>query len=139
MKASSLRQSAITHRRRGATAVEFAMVFPIAIMFFVGSIEFARANQVKNATAFSAYQGCRQAIIPGGTASAASASAQQVLNTNSISSSTIAVTPSTITDDTATITVTVSVSLNNVGWVTPFFTKGKTISRTCTLAREKTH
>jgi Flp pilus assembly protein TadG len=135
---SELRQPGVP--RKGATTVEFALVVPIMFAVFFGAIEFSRANQVTNATAFSAYQGCRQAIIPGGSVSAATAAAQQVLTSNLISSgTTITITPSTITDSTTTVTVDVSVSLDSVGWITPKFTKSKTITRSCTLTREKTN
>ncbi len=119
--------------------MEFALVLPIMFTLLFGSMEFARANQVKNATAFSAYQGCRQAIIPGGTAAAANSAVQQVLDANSIAGSTISVTPSTITDSTTTITVVVSVNLDSVGWIASMFTQGKIITRSCTLTREKTN
>lgn len=116
--------------------VEFALVFPILFTFFVASIEFARANQVKNVAAFSAYQGCRQAIIPGATAAGATSATQQALTASSITGSTITVNPSTIDSNTTTVTVTVSVQMNNVGWITPRFTKNATITRSCTLTRE---
>lgn len=124
--------------RRGAATVEFAIVAPIVLAVFVGAIEFARANQVANAAAFSAYTGCREGIIPGGSAAAATSASQKILDANFIGRSNITVTPSTITDTTTTITVAVSVSLDSVGWITPMFMKAKTIVRSCTLTREKT-
>ena len=42
--------------RRGATTVEFAVILPVLFTVMFGAIEFGRANQVTNATAFSAYQ-----------------------------------------------------------------------------------
>ncbi|WP_010584155.1 TadE family protein [Schlesneria paludicola] len=132
------RQPSPPSRRQGAATVEFAIVAPIVLAVFVGAIEFARANQIANAAAFSAYTGCRQGIIPGGSATAATSAAQTILDANFIGRSSITVTPSTITDTTTTITVGVAVSMDSVGWITPMFTKSKTILRSCTLTREKT-
>ena len=125
--------------RRGSSTVEFAIVFPIVFTVLVGAIEFTRVCQIANACAFSAYEGCRAAIIPGGTANSANAAAQQFLTANCIGSSTITITPSTIDDTTTTVTVNIAVNLNSVGWIAPAFTSGKIISRSCTLTREKTN
>lgn len=118
--------------------MEMALVLPIALITFVACIEFTRACQVANTCAFSAYQGCRAAIIPGGTAASANSAAQQFLNANAIGTSTITVTPSVIDDTTETVTVNIAVSLDKSGWIAPIFTHGKTVSRSCTLTREKT-
>lgn len=128
-----------TGRRRGATAVEFAIVAPILFLIFLGSIEIARANQTANATAYAAYQGCRRAIVPGATAANATAAAQSVLTANMIKGATITCNPSTITNATTTVTVQVSVPLSSNGWVVPKFTSGKTINRSCTMTRERTN
>ncbi len=124
--------------RSAATTVEFAVIAPLLFMVLLGSLEFARVNQVMNATSFSAYQGCRQAIVPGATASAATTEVNRVLSANLISSGTVTVNPSTITNSTETVTVTVAINLDSVCWIIPRFTTGKTITRTCTLTREKT-
>lgn len=125
--------------RGGAATVELALTLPIVLVVLVGGIEFTRACQVANACAFSAYEGCRAAIIPGGTASAATSAAQQFLTANSIGSSTITVTPSVIDDTTSTVTVNIAVKLDKSGWIAPIFTSGISVSRSCTLTREKTN
>lgn len=134
-----IRPNTVNAKRRGAATVEFALVLPVLLLLMFGSMEFARANQVANAAAFSAYQGCRQAIIPGGTVASATTAAKQVLNAQSISPSNIAVSPSVIDDTTTTVTILVSVNMNTVGWISPMFMKNKTITRGCTLTRETTN
>lgn len=126
-------------RRKGTTTVEFALVCPILFAFFCGAIEFGRANQIINAVALSSYQGCRRAIVPGATAANATTAVNAVLSSNLVSGATITVNPSTITNSTDEVTVTVSVNLSNNAWITPTFTAGKTITRSCTLTREKTN
>jgi len=56
-----------------------------------------------------------------------------------ISGATVTINPATITNATEEVTVTVSVNINNNAWITPTFTAGKTITRSCTLTREKTN
>ena len=111
--------------RNGTSTVEFALGLPIMLLLLFGAIEFARANQVVNAAAFSAYQGCRMAIIPGGNAAAATAATRQVLDAMSIGNATISVTPSPILDNTAAVTVLVSIQTDDVGWIAPMFTGGE--------------
>lgn len=125
--------------RRGATTVELAIVAPLMFTLFFASVEFGRANQVLNATSNAAYQGCRAAIIPGGTASTASTAATNYLAANLITGATITVNPSTITNTTTVITVTVSVPMNANSWVGQSFMAGKNVVRACTLTREKTN
>lgn len=125
--------------RRGATTVEFALVCPILFTLFCGAIEFARCNQIINAVALSSYQGCRRAIVPGATNANTTAAVNTVLGANLISGATVTINPATITNATEEVTVTVSVNINNNAWITPTFTAGKTITRSCTLTREKTN
>jgi Flp pilus assembly protein TadG len=124
-------------RRTGATAVEFALAAPLAFMLLCGSIEFGRANMVLNATANAAYQGARRAIVPGATSAQAISAANATLTASSVKSATVTVSPSTISTTTQTVSVTVSVPLNANSWMSAFFTKNISISRSCTLTRER--
>ncbi|MGC3967926.1 MAG: TadE/TadG family type IV pilus assembly protein [Pirellulales bacterium] len=126
-------------RRRGTTTVEFAIVCPLVFTFFFAAIEFARSNQILNTTSNAAYQGCRASIIPGATSATVTAEAKKYLDAGLISSATITVNPSTITNTTTAVTVTVSVPLNSNTWIGQTFTAGKTVTRSCTLTREKTN
>lgn len=125
--------------RKGTTTVEFALVCPILFAFFCGAIEFGRANQIMNAVALSSYQGCRRAIVPGATAANTTAAVNTVLSANLVSGATIVINPTTITNATEEVTVTVTVNLSTNAWITPTFTSGKTVTRACTLTREKTN
>lgn len=125
--------------RRGTSTVEFALVAPLLFMFLFASIEFARANQVMNATSNAAYHGCRRAIVPGATSATVVTAAQGVLNAGLVKNATITVNPSTITNTTLTVTVTVAVPMNSNNWVGQTFMGGKTVTRSCTLTREKTN
>lgn len=126
-------------RRSGAAAVEFALVASVLFMTLFGAIEFARLNQVVNATANAAYAGCRKAIIPGATVANASTSAQAILSANFINGATITVNPSSLSSSTTTVTVTIAVPVNSNSWSVTAFSKNMTITRSCTLTREKTN
>jgi len=52
-------------RRRGASAVEFAIVAPVAFMLILGLIEFGRALMVQHMLNNAARQGARVATIEG--------------------------------------------------------------------------
>jgi hypothetical protein len=108
-------------------------------MIFFGAVEFARLNQVVNGSAMAAYAGCRRLIVPGATAANATTEAQSILSAGLINGGTVTVTPSTITSTTTTVTVTVAVPMNSNGWTPPSFTKNMTITRACTMTREKTN
>lgn len=123
--------------RRGATAVEFALVCPMLFLTIFGIIEFARLNMVRNSIENSAFEGARNAIVPGATASAAEAASRQVLNAAMISTAQISVSPAVIDFTTPEVTVTVSVPLSSAGWLFVFSSKTSTFTRSITLKREE--
>lgn len=139
--ASSARPSrrSFLRRRDGAATVEFALVASTLFMIFFGAVEFARLNQVVNSAANAAYAGCRRAIVPGATAANATTDANTILSAGLVNGATVSVNPTTITTSTTQVTVTVAVPMNSNGWTPPSFTKNMTITRACTLTREKTN
>lgn len=52
-----------TRRRRGAAAVEFAIVAPIMLLAVFGLIEFGRMIMVKQSVTNAAREGCREAAL----------------------------------------------------------------------------
>ena len=54
-------------RRRGAVAVEFAILVTLFIVIALGIIEFGRAMQVHQVITNAAREGARRAIVPGAT------------------------------------------------------------------------
>lgn len=55
--------------RRGAAAVELALVAPIFLMLLAGIIEFGQAFQLKHTLSNAARRGARTAVAPGTTSS----------------------------------------------------------------------
>ncbi len=122
--------------RRGATLVEFAIVSPIAFFVIFGGIELSRISMIRNNAEIAVYEGARCGILPGASASKVRAVVDKYLNVIGIKKATVTVTPSTITGQTPQVTVSVSIPLAESTWVTGKLTKGRTITKTCTLNRE---
>jgi Flp pilus assembly protein TadG len=117
--------------------VEFAVVAPILFMFVFACIEFSRVNMIRNTIVNAAYEGARAGIVPGATASTATTRANTFLSGARISGATVTCNPATITSTTSTVAITVSVNVSNNLWLAPFYAKNMTISKTCTLTKEK--
>ena len=67
--------------RRGATAVEFALVLPIFVLFLMASFEFGWLNVVRHTADNAAYEAARYAMVPGATADEATQEAKSILKT----------------------------------------------------------
>ncbi len=122
-------------RRRGSATVEFAITFPLMLAFFGFFWEFARAEMIRQTTATAAYEGARQAIVEGGSATDARQAAQALLDAVAIRDARITVTPDVITSDTSSVRVSISVPLASNAWVTPFFIKDLNINASMTLSK----
>lgn len=116
--------------------MEFALVAPLLFLVFFASIEFMRANTIRNTAENAAYEGCRAGIIIGGTADAAETAALNILSTVGISGGTVTVTPEEISQNDPEITVAVEVPFaGNTFGISQFFTD-KTITVSTTMTRE---
>lgn len=123
--------------RRGAAAVEFAMVGTLLFGLVLTGMEFSRVNIIRHTIENAAYEGARRGIVPGATNAECVAAAQSYLDSVGIDVSTVVALPAVIDDSVTDITVTVSVDMNSVNaYVTPMFFAGKTLSSSITLPRE---
>ncbi|MCA9263303.1 MAG: pilus assembly protein [Planctomycetales bacterium] len=125
-----------TVRRRGSAAVEAALVLPLLIGLFVASIEFSRANTVRNSVENAAYEGARRSILPGCTVAQVEDSVQDALNAVNVSGFAVVVTPDPIDETTEEVTVTVTARLDENAYTVPQFFSGREVASTCTLRRE---
>lgn len=123
--------------RRGAALVEFALTAPLLFFILFASLEFARANMLRNTVEMAAYEGARRGIVPGATAEDVRDAARFPLATIFVRNASIDVEPETITDSTRTVTVTVSVPLDGNFWGPAVFFRGKTVSNSLTMPRER--
>ncbi len=100
-----------TARKRGAAAVEFAVVLPILLIMLFGIIEFGRIFTVRLSAQEAAREGCRLAVLQS-TEDPTSADGPVVTRITNIMESaglpfSYTIVPNTPGDPTVTVTVTV--------------------------------
>ena len=123
--------------RRGVTVVEFAFVAPVLFLLVFSAVEFARVNMIKHTIQNAAYESARRGIVPGATNDNVQAVADFFLASSSIKCANVVMSPPSIVPTTEEVTVSITVSLDSNGWIAPLFFKGKTVSASCTLERER--
>ncbi len=127
--------------RRGAAAVEFALVAPIFFLVIMGIIDFGRMMMVQNIMINAARAGARQAILSGSTTTQVQTTIANCLTPAGISGYTYSVSPSLSSSPapgTGTeMTVAVSVPWSNVTW-SGFLVwfNGSSISSTVVMTHE---
>jgi Flp pilus assembly protein TadG len=127
--------------RRGAAAVEFAIVAPVFFILVFGMIEYGRMVMVQQVITNAAREGARVGVLDG----SAYADVQTAVNNYLIAakiptgSTTITVTPNPPSSQTTgnPVTVTVAIPFKNVSWLpTPLYLGSTTLSATAVMRRE---
>ena len=105
--------------RRGAAAVEFALIAPLMLLFTFGMIEISRMMMVKNAATQATREGARMAILPSANAEAVRQRVREELQLMSINAATIEIEPEIISsaEPGSNVTVRVRISPESVSWV----------------------
>jgi Flp pilus assembly protein TadG len=125
-----------TQTRRGATAVELAIVAPILMLFVVATLELWRVNMIRFVAQQAAYQASRQGVVPGVQSATLEQAALDVMATVGAVDTQVDIQPPVILDTTDQITVTVNVPVASNGWIIPYFYQYPFISGRSTLTRE---
>ncbi len=125
--------------RRGASAVEFALVAPVFFMVLLGMIEFGRMAMVQQVITNAAREGARIAVFDGATKSKVTTKVDEYLAAASIRGAKVGVSPDP--PDSAgygeSVTVSVGVPFKDVSWLpAPFFLGGKTLQAESVMRRE---
>ncbi len=126
-----------SHFRRGAAAVEFAIVAPIFFMLLMASFEFSRLNVIRHTANNAAYEAARHAMVPGATAAEAVTKANSILRVVGARGAKITISPTVLGPEVDTINVRIDVPLNQNGWIAPRFTRGSTLTAQSTLRTER--
>jgi Flp pilus assembly protein TadG len=140
MNAIGTRRVRPSGSRRGAAAVEFAVVAPLLFLLILGIIEIGRMMMVQQVVTNAAREGCRKAVLAGATEDQVYAVIDNYLTGSGISGHTRAVSPS-LTGATMgeAVTVTVRVSYDNVTWL-PLgavqWMKGKQLQASVVMRKE---
>lgn len=125
--------------RRGAAAVEFAVVAPVFFLLVFGMIEYGRMVMVQQIITNASREGARIGVLDGSTSSDVTTAVQGYLTSAAIRGADVTVTPSPPSSAGygAPVTVNVSVGFNQVSWLpSPMFLGGKTLSATTVMRRE---
>lgn len=126
------------NRRRGATAVEFAIVAPVFFMTVFTCIEFTRLSMIRNMVQEASYFAARDAMVPGATEAECKASAERILSRLGGKSTRVIINDGNGLDDQSdTVSVTVSVPLSDSLLFFPFATEGMAISSKTTMKTER--
>jgi len=125
--------------RRGAAAVEFAVVSPVLFLLIFGMIEYGRMVMVQQVITNASREGARKAVLDGSTTSDVTTVVSNYLTSANISGATTTVSPSPPSNATygGTVTVTISVPYSSVSWLPHNFWLGsKTLTATSAMRRE---
>jgi Flp pilus assembly protein TadG len=125
-----------SHRRRGATAVEFAFCAPVLFVVVMAIIEFSRIYQLQQTSRQAAYETARAAIAPGATAAEAKKQGEQLLRAIGVKDGVVELEPATITPSTMSVTATVKVTPLSNSWFLKFFATGRPFVASATLDHE---
>jgi Flp pilus assembly protein TadG len=128
-------------QRRGAAAVEFAVVAPVFFLLVFGMIEYGRMVMVQQIITNAAREGTRTAVLDGSTTSSTKTAAINAMAAGNITVTTSNVTVSPDPPSSAAygdpVTVTVSVPFSQVSWLpSPMYLGSKTMTASTTMRRE---
>lgn len=119
--------------RCGVTTVEFSLVFPIALLFFLSLIALVQMFIIRNAVENAAYFGARKGIIAGTTEEEIRAVIAEEVRLGLVSN--FSATINRLGDN---VTVTVTVPMRGNSWVTAGFApQVVAISQSCTLQKQE--
>jgi Flp pilus assembly protein TadG len=107
----------IVPARRGAVAIEFALVLPIFLLLVFGVIEVGRMVMVYQILTNGAREGARYAIVPGRTEENTIAVMDDYFDNTTVGAATATISPAPEDADSGDmLTATVSVPFGDVAW-----------------------
>ena len=128
--------------RRGAAAVEFAIVAPVFFLLVFGMVEYGRMIMVQQVITNAAREGARVGVLDGSALSDVTTAVNNYLVASKIPiglSNEITVTPNPPSSQTTgnPVTVTVSIPFNKVSWLpTPLYLGSTMLTATSVMRRE---
>lgn len=125
--------------RRGAAAVEFALVAPLIFLFLFAGIEFGRLLMTLHGLEAAAREGCRVAVSWDVTQQDVEQTVAERLAAFGISDYTLTIDPSPLSSvcQWEPINVRITVTYNEVSWLpAPGYLRGITLAGSCTLPQE---
>jgi Flp pilus assembly protein TadG len=112
--------------------VEFAMVLPVILLMFLGSIELASLQYARHSMGYAAYEAARKGSIPGCSQAYAEQSAMQQLALVDLQQGAQV----TVTQTTSTVSAEVKVPSSMFSWGPIGYFADFVVVERCTLIRE---
>lgn len=124
--------------RQGAALVEFAVILPVLVLMFFGTVEACSMINLEQSLKVAAYEATRVALVPGTNSGNVSAAANQVLSDRRIAGGTVSMSPSDPSGAPtgSYISVTVSAPAAGNSLVGAWFYGGRTLSSTVQMMKE---
>jgi Flp pilus assembly protein TadG len=109
--------------RRGSSAVEFAMIAPLMILFTFGLVEVGRLMLVKQTMTHATREGARVAVRPNADITEVTQRIRDELLTLAIEDPVIETEPASLelAEPGAAVTVRVRVGISSVSWIPGYF------------------
>ena len=126
-------------KRKGAAAVEFALVAPIFFLLVFGMVEVGRAVMVQQVLTNASSEGARRAVLDGATAAEVTTFVNTYLTNASVSGATVSFPQGNpeAAGYGAPVEVRVSVPFGQVSWVpAPKYLSGQTLAASTIMRRE---
>ncbi len=129
-------------KRRGAAAVEFAIVASVFFVSILAIFEFGRFVMLRNTAGNAAYEAARVAMSYGARVQDAEEAADFLMKTIGARDVTTIIADdngnrlATIPDTTKAVNVTVDVPFTKNAFIPPLFARGAVIRATCRLSSE---
>ena len=126
-------------KRRGAAAVEFAIVAPLFFLLVFGMIEFGRMVMVQQVITNGSREGARIAVLDGATTDEVRTAVSTYLQSSAVAGASVTISPDPPSSAGygEPVAVTVSVPFSQVSWLpSPMFLAGSTMTATSVMRRE---
>lgn len=126
-------------KRRGAAAVEFALVAPLFFMLVMGMVEYGRMIMVQQVITNASREGARRAVLDNATTADVQSLVQDYLENGAVEGATVTVSPSPPSSAAAgdAVTVSVSIPFEDVSWLPgAFYLNETTLNADTVMCRE---
>ena len=117
-------------QRRGAVAVEFAVVMPVIFLFFFGLWEWSRVEMIRQVSETAVFEAARTGTLPGATDATAETKALDILDVYMVSGATV---DATVSDTESTVSLEVPLDQNT--WLSSQLYGGKAIQTEITFQK----